>query len=77
VRNGEPRVALVTGFLGRRDSSGTIEKGKVADLLLLDGNPLDDIRNTRKRHAVVASGRFLDRAALDRLLEEAQIEASR
>ena len=36
---------------------GTVAEGKVADLVLLDANPLDDIRNTRKIAAVVANGR--------------------
>jgi imidazolonepropionase-like amidohydrolase len=58
-------------FLGRLDSSGTLERGKVADMILLDANPLDDIGNTRTIRAVVANGRFFDRAALDGLLEAA------
>lgn len=41
---------------------------KVADLVLLDSNPLDDIRNTRRIHAVVINGHLLDHAALTRLL---------
>ncbi len=59
-------------FLGRLDDLGTVEKGKLADLVLLDANPLDDIHNTNKINAVVADGRFLDRKALDRLLHEAE-----
>src|SRR5882724_5329409 len=38
-------------FLGKLEEQGTIEPGKFADLLLLDGNPLDDIRNTQKIRA--------------------------
>lgn len=56
-------------FLGRSSSQGTIERGKAADLLLLDANPLDDIHNTQKIHAVILRGRLLDRRALDVLLE--------
>jgi imidazolonepropionase-like amidohydrolase len=48
---------------------GTIEPGKRADLVLLDGNPLDDIANTKRIAAVVAQGRLYDRAALDAILE--------
>ena len=55
-------------FLGRRAEEGTIEVGRRADLVLLDANPLDDIRNTQKIHAVVINGTLLDRAELDALL---------
>ena len=55
-------------FLGRENELGTIEKGKVADLVLLDANPLDDIRNTQKIAGVVANGRYFSRAELDNLL---------
>src|SRR5215831_7612007 len=40
-------------FLGRRADFGTVEKGRIADLVLLDANPLDDIRHTRRIAAVV------------------------
>jgi imidazolonepropionase-like amidohydrolase len=56
-------------FLGRLDDLGTVEVGKIADLVLLDANPLDDIANTKKIRAVVLNGRYFDRAALDRLLD--------
>ena len=39
-------------FLGTIDSLGTIEKGKIADMVLLDANPLTDIRNTQRINAV-------------------------
>ena len=51
-----------------RDDLGTIQEGKLADLVLLDANPLEDIRNTTKIRAVVSGGKILDRAALDALL---------
>jgi imidazolonepropionase-like amidohydrolase len=54
--------------LGMADSLGTIEVGKLADLVLLDANPLADIANTRRIRAVVADGRLYRRADLDRLL---------
>lgn len=50
---------------------GTIEAGKRADFVLLDGNPLSDIRNTQRIRAVVLGGRLLDRKALDQLLATA------
>ena len=43
---------------------GTIEAGKFADLLILDGNPLTDIANLRQLHTVMRSGKVIDRAAL-------------
>jgi predicted amidohydrolase YtcJ len=54
--------------LGMADSLGTVEPGKLADLVLLDANPLEDIRNTQKIRAVVADGRLSRRADLDQLL---------
>jgi hypothetical protein len=54
------------------DSLGTVSPGKLADLVLLDGDPLKDITNTTAIRAVVANGRYFDRATLDQLLLDAQ-----
>jgi len=62
-------------FLGLLESLGTIEKGKLADLVLLDADPLRDITNTRKIHAVIANGRYLSRARLDTMLAEVESAA--
>jgi imidazolonepropionase-like amidohydrolase len=64
------------GFLHTEKDSGTIEKGKFADLVLLDANPLDDIRNTRKIQVVILRGHLLDRPALDQLLTSVRSFAS-
>jgi imidazolonepropionase-like amidohydrolase len=56
-------------FLGKEKDYGSVQAGKVADLVLLSGNPLKDIHNTRKITAVIANGRLYDRAALDRMLK--------
>ena len=58
-------------FLERNDA-GEIEANSIADLVLLGANPLQNIRNTQKIDAVIANGRFLDRAALDRLLHQVE-----
>jgi len=54
-------------FLGTADSIGRVDSGYVADLVLLDGNPLSDIHNTRRIAGVIRAGRFLSPAVLDSL----------
>ncbi len=45
-------------FLGKTDTFGTVRVGRIADLVLLDENPLEDISHTRKIHAVVLAGKL-------------------
>jgi len=61
-----------TIFLGVTDSLGTVTRGKVADLVLLDANPLTDIANTKRIRAVIQGGQLLDRKALDEMLANAR-----
>ena len=51
-------------FLRLGDSIGTVERGKIADLLLVDGDPLRDITNTRRVSAVIVRGQYYDRGAI-------------
>lgn len=55
-------------FFGVQRALGTVEAGGLADLVLLSGNPLEDITQTRSIQAVVTKGQFLDRVALDALV---------
>ena len=64
-------------FLGKEKELGTVEKGKLADLVLLDADPLQNIGNTQKISAVVANERLLDRKALDGLLAKAEAAANK
>ncbi len=63
-------------FLGTTANMGTVEKGKIADLVLLDANPLEDINNTRKIQAVVLAGRYFSRAQLDEMLHGVEVAAA-
>ncbi|MEP7381651.1 MAG: amidohydrolase family protein [Gemmatimonadota bacterium] len=55
-------------YLGMLDSAGTVAAGQLADLVLLDANPLTDIANTRRIAAVMANGRLFGGADRARLL---------
>ena len=64
-------------FLDKLNDYGSVETGKVADLVLLDANPLDDIHNTQKIAGVVAGGRYFSRARLDRILSDVEAVANK
>lgn len=64
------QAATINGarFLGHADEYGTLAPGKVADIVLLDADPLRDVAATKQIHAVVLRGQVHDRADLDAML---------
>ena len=69
-----PYEALATGTVNvarffDEDDRGQIEPGMVADMVLLNDNPLENISNTRKIEGVIRDGRWFDRAWLDKTLD--------
>jgi imidazolonepropionase-like amidohydrolase len=64
-------------FMHATDKYGSVTPGKIADLVLLDADPLQDIHNTRKISAVFLSGREFNRAALNQLLMDAETSSTR
>jgi imidazolonepropionase-like amidohydrolase len=62
-------TATPADFFGLSQTLGSVRPGAIADLVLLDANPLDAIANTRRIHAVMQRGRYLDRQSLDGLLD--------
>lgn len=59
-------------FLDELSSHGTIERGKLANLVLLEANPLANIRNTQRISAVVLKGRYFSKQQLQQMLAEAE-----
>ena len=64
-------------FFEMEDQMGTVEKGKLADLVLLSANPLEDIANTQKIASVIVNGRYFYRAELDKMLGRVENAARR
>lgn len=63
-------------FLGVRHANGSIRRGQIADLVVLNGDPLADIRNTAKIHAILVRGRLIDSAQRDRMLADVEAAAN-
>jgi imidazolonepropionase-like amidohydrolase len=63
-------------FLELEKTLGTVERGKIADLVLLNANPLENIQNTTQIQAVIQNGKLYDRKQLDDLLEKAKKSAA-
>jgi len=64
-------------FMGQAERRGTVEVGKVANLVLLDRDPLADIHNSTSIRAVILGGKLMPRASLDAMLAEAEATAAK
>lgn len=64
----ESATRVPAEFMWMKECLGTIETGKIADLVLLEADPLKDITNTRKIAGVIAGGRYFDKKRLRRIL---------
>jgi imidazolonepropionase-like amidohydrolase len=64
-------------FLGMEEQLGTVEKGKQADLVLLNANPLQDISNTQKIAAVIVNGHYYSGKDLEKMLAGVEAAARR
>ena len=66
------RVATIIGAeaIGLENDLGSIEKGKIADLVILEKNPLDNIRNTNTVEMVMIDGRLHNASNLDEIYPE-------
>lgn len=72
------RAATLTParYFGRTADFGTVQSARIADLVVLDANPLMDIANTQRIHAVIQGGRTFDRSALDSMLARVERAAT-
>ena len=63
-------------YLGLIDMVGTVEKGKQADLVLLEASPLENISNTKRISAVIVGGRLIPKVSLEKMLTDVERAAS-
>jgi Amidohydrolase family len=77
VQAGVPAYAVLEAatknpavFFGQEKEFGTVEVGKRADLILVEGNPLEDIRNVHRQAGVMVRGRWLPKDEIQRRLDE-------
>ena len=70
------KASIINGpaFFNQSKHFGSVSKGKKADLLLLDENPLINISNTKKIQAVIKNGKYLNRKQLDAILSNIEAE---
>jgi hypothetical protein len=73
----ERATRMPAEFLGLADSVGTIREGAIADLLLVDADPLVNVANLRRLHTILLRGVVFDRADLDRLLATVRADPDR
>jgi imidazolonepropionase-like amidohydrolase len=64
-------------FFGKEKELGTIEEGKIADLVLLEANPLVDISNTQKINAVIVRGKLIPKSEVQQMLARVEAAAKR
>ena len=70
LRAATVNAAISVKHMGSQDVFGTVTPGRRADLVLLESNPLDDVRATRQRLGVVSRGRWYSQDELNRLVAE-------
>lgn len=73
----EPNNWAAARSLSLPDFVGTIDPRMLADVVLLEGDPLQSIRHTQAIRAVVVNGRYFDRGALKESLVDAEAAAQR
>jgi len=62
-------------YFSQEKNFGTVEIGKIASLVVLDKNPLEDIRNTTSIQMVILRGSIMDRKKLDEMLDKVRTQA--